>query len=104
MRMLIAALSVVVVATPAFADQLWDACHKLAQDRVGTVQQSNTGDTNTRHYENFVLQCLAGKIPLAQASVKRPVPMHTDDGRGRLLIYRDLHCVNSEINGQRYCY
>jgi hypothetical protein len=34
-------------------------------------------DIKTRHYENFVLQCLAGKIPLAQASVNRPVPMHT---------------------------
>jgi hypothetical protein len=104
MRSLIAALSIVAVTNPAFADQLWDTCHKLAQDRVGPVQQSNVGDTTTRHYEDFVLQCLAGKIPLAQASVNRPAPMHTGDGKDSSLVHRDIRCFTSGINGQKYCY
>ncbi len=104
MRALIVALSVVAIATPAFADQLWDACTKLALDRVGSPTQSNTGDINTRHYEGFVLQCLEGKIPLRQASVNRPVPIHTIDGRDASVIHRDIRCVISGINGQKYCY
>jgi hypothetical protein len=83
MRALIAALSIVAATTPAFADELWDACTKLALDRVGSPHQSDVGDTETRHYEDFVLECLAGKIPLAQASVNRRLPMHTVDGRFR---------------------
>jgi hypothetical protein len=98
MRALIAVL-VVVVATPAFADQLWDTCHKLAQDRVGPINQSHR-----RHYEGFVVQCLTGKIPLTQASVNRPVLMRTDDSRDSSVTHRDIHCVTSPINGQRYCY
>jgi hypothetical protein len=59
MRALIAAL-VVTVATPAFADSLWDACHKLAQDRVGPIQQSHR-----RHYEQFVVQLSRRQNPPA---------------------------------------
>jgi hypothetical protein len=49
-----------------------------------------------------VLQCLAGKIPLAQASVNRPVPMHTDDGRDPSLTHRDIRCFTSGVNGQKH--
>jgi hypothetical protein len=99
MRALIAAL-VVTVATPAFADSLWDACHKLAQDRVGPIQQSHR-----RHYEQFVVQCLAGKIPLLQASTqpRTRVPMYTDDGRD-LNAEEHVTCVKSAVNSQQYCY
>jgi hypothetical protein len=66
MRALITALLIAAVGTAvagscctlAFADPLWDSCHKLAQDRVGPVGQSTH-----RAYEGFVLQCLAGKSP-----------------------------------------
>jgi hypothetical protein len=90
MRALIVAL-VVTVTTPAFADSLWDSCHKLAQDRVGPIQQSHR-----RHYEQFVVQCLAGKIPLAQASTqpRSPLPMYTDDGR--TLTLRNTSSVSSQ--------
>jgi hypothetical protein len=48
MRALIVALSIVAAITPAFADQLWDSCHKLAQDRVGPVQCSKATGGTTR--------------------------------------------------------
>jgi hypothetical protein len=103
MRALIAAL-VFTTATPAFADQLWDTCHKLAQDRVGPINQSHR-----RHYEGFVVQCLKGQIPLrATTAASGPpghVPLYTDDGRDLAAeTHRDIRCVKSPVNGQQYCY
>jgi hypothetical protein len=51
-----------------------------------------------------VIQCLSGKIPLTQASVNRPVPMHTDEGQDSSLTHRDIRYVTSAINRQKYCY
>jgi hypothetical protein len=67
---------------------------------VGPINQSQRP-----HYEGFVLQRLAGKIPLAQESIHRPMPMYTDDS-GNLGAegQKDIRCVNSAINDQRYCY
>jgi hypothetical protein len=84
--------------TLAFADPLWDSCHKLAQHRVGPVGQSTHRD------EGFVLQCLAGKIPLPHSSINPTVATRAADGRDVRVIHLAIHCVESAINGQRYCY
>ena len=52
-------------ATPSFADNLWDACHKLRVDRGISATQ----DTGNRHiYARFMHQCLSGQIPLASGA------------------------------------
>jgi hypothetical protein len=100
---LIAAL-VFIAATPAFADQLWDSCHKLAQDRVGPINQSHR-----RHYEGFLVQCLKGQIPLTAATAasaqRGHVLLYTGDGRDLAAErHRDIRCIRSAVNAQQYCY
>jgi hypothetical protein len=93
MRAVIAAL-VFIAATPAFADQLWDSCHKLAQDRVGPINQSHR-----RHYEGFVVQCLKGQIPLTAttaASARAAVHRRWPEPCGRDAPGHPVHQVSSQ--------
>ena len=53
----------VVAASPAFADELFDACFKMATDRVGHVSQ-----TAHRHFTKFVRECIRGSIPLPETA------------------------------------
>jgi hypothetical protein len=90
---------VTIITAPVFADQLFDTCSNLANERVGPITQSGRG-----HWQQFFRQCVAGKIPLPVAAVatRGHAPQGSDAGLssgdegGRIL------CVVGS-NGQRYC-
>jgi hypothetical protein len=68
MRLFFSILAVLVAtsATPSFADSLWDACHALGVERGVDPAQ---GGGNRLHYNRFMHECLAGKIPLAAGPI-----------------------------------
>jgi hypothetical protein len=96
MKKVLLVTTLTITATPVFADQMWDTCNKLAQERVGPIQQ-----THRRHYEQFVIACLKGKIPgvtvVSSQRGRTTVDGH-DAGGGE----DRIQCTTN--NGQKYCY
>jgi hypothetical protein len=98
MKTLLLTTALIAIATPVLADDLWDSCSNLANERVGPISQTHHG-----HWQKFFRECIRGKIPMEAASAK-PVraaqPRGGDngptDGEGRIL------CVTG-TNGQKYC-
>jgi hypothetical protein len=97
MKALLLTTALIAIATPAFADDLWDTCSNLANERVGPIQQTHHG-----HWQKFFRECVRGKIPMAAASAIPIRAPRSDngggptDGEGRVL------CVTG-TNGQKYC-
>jgi hypothetical protein len=85
MKKMLLATALTITATPVFADQMWDTCNKLAQERVGPIQ----------------FACLKGKIPgvtvVSSQRGRTTVDGH-DAGGGE----ERIQCTTN--NGQKYCY
>jgi hypothetical protein len=95
MRALIAALSIGCSDHPSIRGPARGCLHEARAGPGGVAASKRRRRHQDPAYEDFVLECLAGKISLAQASVNRRLPMHTDDGRAPSLMHRDIRC--SEI-------
>jgi hypothetical protein len=92
---IIAALSVVAVATPAFSDQLFDNYFKLATEREGPVGQTACG-----HFQKFVREWVRGKIPGVTGLSVRGVAEDSPDAGSE---EGPINCV-AESNGNPYWY
>jgi hypothetical protein len=97
MKRLLLVAALCSISAPVFADQTWDTCNKLAQDRVGPIQQSHR-----RHYEQFVIACLKGRIP-GVTVVSSQRGRTTVDGHDAGGAEERIQCTSSN-NGQKYCY
>ncbi len=96
MKRLLLATVLCSLAAPAFADQVWDSCFKLATDRVGHISQSSRG-----HFQRFLRECVSGRISLPNATAtasSTSAPAAGEDGEGGRVL-----CVKS-VNGTRVCY
>jgi hypothetical protein len=108
MKKFLLVTALTIGASPAFADELFDACFKLATDRVGHVSQTAHG-----HFNKFVRECIRGVVPLPETASAAALASqrsktvrvggqgHTvgvdEGGEGR------IKCITG-FDGQKRCY